>query len=106
MDLVSIVIPCCDPDASLLETIASARAQTHPRVEIIIVDDGSTARESRRILQQAARHADLYIEQSNRGVSAARNAAVRAASGPFFLPLDCQDILEPDFVETCLAAIS
>ena len=105
MDLVSIVIPCYDPDASLLETIASARAQTSARVEIIIVDDGSAAEESRRILRRAAKDADHYIEQANRGVSAARNAGIQAASGSFFVPLDCQDILKPDFVSACLSAI-
>jgi glycosyltransferase involved in cell wall biosynthesis len=105
MDLVSIVIPCYNPDASLLEAIGSARSQTYANVEIIIVDDGSSSNESRAILGRAARDADRYIEQSNRGVAAARNAGVRAASGSFFVPLDCEDVLKPDFVAACLAAI-
>lgn len=106
MDLVSIVIPCFNPDDFLLRTIASARAQENVRVEIILVNDGSAAPESRRILEAAVPRVDRYIEQPNRGVSAARNAGMRAASGRFLLPLDSQDILKPQFASACLAALA
>lgn len=102
---VSVIIPCHNPDAGLLEAIASVRAQEHGAVELVIVDDGSTDPESGAILRQAARLADRYVEQDRRGVSAARNAGARAASGAFLAPLDCQDLLRPDFVRRCLAAL-
>lgn len=106
MDLVSIVIPCFNPDDFLLDTIASARAQENVRVEIILVNDGSEAPASRPILETAAPRVDRYIQQSNRGVSAARNTGMRAASGGFLLPLDSQDILKPQFASACLAALA
>ena len=74
-DLVSIIIPAYNPTAFLLEALASAAAQTHPRTEIILVNDGSDKPESLVILDQAARSVGTYLEQPNRGPSAARNAA-------------------------------
>lgn len=106
MDLVSIVIPCFNPDEYLLNTISSARAQENVRVEIILVNDGSTASKSASILEAAARRVDRYIEQPNRGVSAARNAGMRAASGGFLLPLDSQDLLKPQFAAACVAGLA
>ena len=104
-DLVSIIIPCHNPDTSIFETIASARAQRYSQVEIILTNDGSNALESKAVLSRAARQVDRYLEQPNRGVSAARNAAIQAASGNFIVPLDCQDVLDPDFAAACVNAL-
>ncbi len=79
----SIVIPAYNPTALLLEAMASAAAQTHPRTEIILINDGSDQPESLAILEQAARSAGTYLEQSNQGPSAARNAAFRIAQADY-----------------------
>jgi glycosyltransferase involved in cell wall biosynthesis len=49
-DLVSIVIPAFNPASYLLEAIASASAQTHPHIEIVLVNDGSDQAAGLRIL--------------------------------------------------------
>ncbi len=103
--LVSIVIPAYNPTAFLLEAIASAAAQTHPRTEIILVNDGSDKPESLVILEQAARSVGTYLEQSNQGPSAARNAAFRIARGNYVAPLDADDSLSPTYIATCLSAL-
>jgi len=103
--LVSIVIPAYNPTALLLEAMASAAAQTHPRTEIILVNDGSDQPESLTILEQAARGAGVYLEQSNQGPSAARNAAFRVAQADYIVPLDADDLLSPTYIATCLSAI-
>src|ERR1700693_1467108 len=103
--LVSIVIPAYNPTALLLEAMASAAAQTHPRTEIILVNDGSDQPESLAILEQAARGAGVYLEQSNQGPSAARNAAIRIAQADYIVPLDADDLLSPTYIATCLSAI-
>ena len=104
-DLVSIVIPAYNPASYLLEAIASASAQTHPRVEIILVNDGSNQPESMAILEQAARLTGVYIEQPNAGLGAARNAGFRAARGEYVVPLDADDLIDPTYVTECLAAL-
>jgi glycosyltransferase involved in cell wall biosynthesis/GT2 family glycosyltransferase len=104
-DLVSIIIPAYNPTAFLLEALASAAAQTHPRTEIILVNDGSDKPESLVILDQAARSVGTYLEQPNRGPSAARNAAFRIARGNYVVPLDADDALSPTYIASCLSAL-
>ncbi len=106
MDLVSIVIPCYNPGEWLLPAVASARAQTYPRVEIVLVDDGTDSAESLDYLRSAATRADLFLEQANLGLPAARNTGMRAARGRFVLPLDADDLFEPRYVTECVAAMS
>ncbi len=103
--LVSIVIPAYNPGSYLLEAIASASAQTYPRTEIILVNDGSDKPESIAVLEQASRLAGTYIEQPNRGLGAARNAGFRAARGEYVVPLDADDLIEPAYVTECLTAL-
>ena len=53
--LVSIVIPAYNPAPFLLETIASASAQTHSHTEIVLVNDGTDRADGLAILEQASR---------------------------------------------------
>jgi glycosyltransferase involved in cell wall biosynthesis/GT2 family glycosyltransferase len=103
--LVSIVIPAYNPTSYLLEAIASASAQTYPRVEIIVVNDGSDKPESLAVLDQASSMAGAYIEQPNRGLGAARNTGFRAVRGEYVVPLDADDLIDPEYVAECLAAL-
>jgi glycosyltransferase involved in cell wall biosynthesis/GT2 family glycosyltransferase len=102
MGSVSVVIPCYNPTRFLKETLASVRAQTYGRVEIILVDDGTDHPEARKLLKSAAGGADRYIEQSNQGLAAARNSGFRAARGDYVVPLDADDRLDPAFVSECV----
>jgi glycosyltransferase involved in cell wall biosynthesis/GT2 family glycosyltransferase len=104
-DLVSIVIPAYNPTTYLLEAIASASAQTHRNVEIVLVNDGTDKRESLAILEKAARLVGVYKEQPNRGPAAARNTGFGATHGEYVVPLDADDLLDPAYVTECLAEL-
>ena len=95
----SVVIPCYNHAAYLAEAIESALAQTVP-VEVIVVDDGSTDG-SHKV---ASRYPVQLIRQKNRGLAAARNVAIAAAQCSHILPLDADDVLEPECVERMLTA--
>lgn len=99
MTRVSIVIPCHDDGRYLEEAVASAARQTHDDVEIIIVDDGSSDTHTRTVLARLATAGHRVLTQPNRGVSAARNAGIHAASGGYVLPLDADDRLAPDYAK-------
>jgi len=104
-ELVSIVIPCYNPSAFLRETLASIAAQTHRKIETILVNDGTNRPESLALLNEAAGQVDVYLEQENRGLAAARNTGFRAARGRFIVPLDADDLIQPTFVAECLAEL-
>lgn len=100
--LVSIVITCFNYGRFLGEAIESALGQTHDPVEVVVVDDGSTD-DSRDV---ARRYPVKLVEQANRGVCAARNRGARETRGGHLMFLDADDLLEPTYVERCLAPLA
>jgi glycosyltransferase involved in cell wall biosynthesis len=94
---IAVVIPAFNGALYVEEAIHSALDQTHPPAEVIVVDDGSTD----ATVARASRLADVdarvrVISQANAGVSAARNAGVRASTSDLVAFLDCDDIWYPD----------
>lgn len=105
--LVSILIPAHNAAPWLAATLDSALAQTHPRCEIIVVDDGSTDATLAIAQAHAARHAARLrvVTQPNAGAAAARNHALRLATGDFLQNLDADDLLSPRKLELQLALL-
>lgn len=94
--LVTIVIPTYDDDPEhLREAVASALAQTHPRVEVVVVDDGSSRPETHAALD--ALTSVTLVRQDNAGPAAARNAGAAAGSGEVIICLDADDTLSADY---------
>lgn len=95
--LISILIPAHNAAPWLAATLDSALAQTHPRCEIIVVDDGSTDATLALARAHAARHPGrIHVAtQPNAGAAAARNHALRLARGDFLQFLDADDLLSP-----------
>ena len=103
--LVSILIPCYNAERWVAQTLESALAQTWPHREIILVDDGSRDG-SLAIARTFAARGVQVIAQANRGASAARNTAWRAARGDFLQFLDADDLLAPDKIEQQLSRLA
>jgi glycosyltransferase involved in cell wall biosynthesis len=100
--LVSIVMPAYNEGQMILEAIASCRRQTHPNIEIVIVDDGSEV----PVADTVPAAGDLRIvRQENAGPAAARNRGMLEARGDLIHFLDADDWLEPDCVERKLTAM-
>ncbi|MFT8929656.1 MAG: glycosyltransferase [Sporolactobacillus sp.] len=96
-ELISIVIPVFEAEQTIERCIVSLINQSYEQLEIILVDDGST--------DQSGFLCDLYAEKDNRikvihqqntGVSAARNAGIRAANGDYIGFVDSDDWCERD----------
>lgn len=91
--LVSIIVPTYNRGYCIQRTIDSVRAQTHQNWELIVVDDGSTDNTADVVQSSySGDHRVRYIFQANGGVSAARNAGIRAAYGDFVAFLDSDDV--------------
>jgi glycosyltransferase involved in cell wall biosynthesis len=93
--LVSILIPAYNAEPWIADTIRSALAQTWPRTEVIVVDDGSTDR-TFSIARQFASEKVFVTFQKNQGASAARNLAFSHAQGDYIQWLDADDLLDAD----------
>jgi hypothetical protein len=93
----SVIIPAFNAAATLARAIESVRAQSWPAHEIIVVDDGSTdsSAEVARQFGDAVR----LIQQSNSGVSVARNTGAAAATGDWLAFLDADDWYEVDRIK-------
>ena len=93
--LVSILIPAFNAEKWICDSIESAIAQTWPRKEIIIVDDGS--RDKTFEIARIYSSPDVkVVTQDNCGASSARNRALSLAQGDYIQWLDADDLLAPD----------
>ncbi len=95
---VSIIIPTYNYGNYLGDAVNSCLQQTHPDVETIVIDDGST--DNTRSVCESFGDRITYIYQQNSGVSAARNAGLNIVSGEYVTFLDSDDILTPGSVST------
>jgi glycosyltransferase involved in cell wall biosynthesis len=91
---VTVIIPCYNQAPTLAFAIDSALAQTYPCREIVVVDDGSTDGTAAVAAGYGSRIA--FVQQPNRGLSAARNAGIRRSRGTFIGLIDADDRWLPD----------
>lgn len=102
---VTVVIAAYNSAHYIGQTLDSVQAQTFTDYEVIVVNDGSSDRaELERILQSHPLPI-IYISQENKGVSAARNAAIKVARGEFYTQLDADDQWTPDYLEVQLGVL-
>ncbi len=93
-DTISVVIPTFNRAHCLREAIDSVLLQQYAPIELIVVDDGSTDDTPALLAAYGSRL--TVIRQANSGVSAARNAGIRAASGNLIAFLDSDDRWLPE----------
>jgi len=92
---VSIIIPTYNRAECVVDAIHSAKAQTYPLKQIIVVDDGSCDDTARRVAEVEGVE---YYYQDNRGQGAARNHGLRFAEGEYIASLDSDDLWDEDFL--------
>ena len=92
---VSIIIPAYNSKKLLKTTLFSAIRQTYKKIEIIVVDDGSTDGTYHSIQKILKKYKRIikYIKQENRGLPSARNRGMDLATGDYFFFLDSDDLL-------------
>jgi O-antigen biosynthesis protein len=97
--LISIVMPTWNTDPKLLEeTVRSIQMQTYPNWELCIGDGNSTAQTRSVIRRLKGQDTRIHVEflETNGGISANTNAAMKMARGDFIAFLDHTDLLAPD----------
>lgn len=97
---VSLCITTFDRRTQVITAISSAfRQKYRGPIEIVVCDDGST---DGTVIPAGVK---LVRHEQNRGIAAAKNSALRAATGEFKGILDSDDFYEPTFVATCVARL-
>ena len=96
--LVSVAIPVYNGANYMREAIDSVLAQTYPRVEVLVVNDGScdggATEEAARSYSDRVR----YFSKTNGGVASALNRALAEAKGEYFCWLSHDDMYLPEKV--------
>ena len=105
---VSIIIPCYNsgkylPDA--IDSVIKLDGLDKYQVEAIVVDDGSTDAATIEILRGIKDPMFAVVYRENGGPAAARNTGIAHAGGKYFVFLDADNCLKPDFVTACLEAV-
>lgn len=108
--LVSIITPCYNGTHIIHRLLDSVLSQDYPRVEMFVVDDGSTDNLVRIMEKYFPKFSECgyslqYLHQEHQGQSAALNLGLQEISGEFLLWPDCDDFYSnphaiSTFVET------
>src|SRR5690606_20894541 len=92
MPLLSVIVPCFNQGKYLLELIACfPNYQDQDIYELIIIDDGSTDKETLSILHSIKLNGIKVIRQANQGVCVARNTGIESSDSKYILPIDGDD---------------
>jgi succinoglycan biosynthesis protein ExoO len=103
---VSVIVPNYNGGAFLADSIMSACRQSLRDIEIIVVDDASSDNSVEIIagLMRRDRRIRLLASDRNRGPGAARNRALRVATGEWIAVLDSDDVMHPERLSSLVVA--
>ncbi len=82
----------------MLEALASLSLCNPDLYTVIIVNDGSTDRDTLTTLQDLERQGYFIHHQTNQGLANARNQGISLAQTPYILPLDCDNKIRPNYL--------
>ena len=98
MPLLSIIVAAYDTEDYVVAALASLRNQQWPKIEVIVVDDGSSDDTAARVAEFAAHDKRFrLVRQANAGPGAARNRGAALARGKYIAFFDSDDLADPFF---------
>lgn len=112
--LFSIIVPVYNRPDEVADLLKSLEAQTDRGFEIVIVEDGSTipCLDAEQLTDGTLRVSGhdslrlLYFRKANEGRSIARNYGMERAGGDFFIFVDSDCILPPEYIESLRRSLS
>lgn len=105
--LVSVIVPVYKVETYLQTCVDSILEQPYKNIEVILVDDGSPDRCPMICEEYAQKDPRIrVIHQENRGLPAARNTGLRAASGEWIICADSDDLWKSDLLESVMEVAS
>jgi peptidoglycan-N-acetylglucosamine deacetylase len=96
---VTVMIPAYNEESVIVDTVRSALASVYPKLEILVIDDGSTDRTAELVRSNFGRDPRVrLLLQPNRGKPAALNHALSEATGEIVVSIDADTIVDPEAV--------
>lgn len=110
MDVVTIIIPTYNRAGKIENTLTSVLMQDYSKIEIIVVDDGSTDATESIVYGIAERNTDAnkqirYVIQPNQGACVARNHGMMLATGKYIMFLDSDDLIKKTMLSKQISKI-
>jgi CDP-glycerol glycerophosphotransferase len=103
---ISVIVPVYNVDRYLVPCLESIATQTFGDLEVIMVDDGSTDGSAALAEDFAGRDPRFrLVQQTNGGLSKARNTGIEVATGEFVAFVDSDDVLPPTAYELLIGAL-
>ena len=101
--MISVIVPVYNVETYLEECLDSIQNQTYTDLEVILVNDGSTDG-SQAICERYCQADKRFrlMNQTNQGLSAARNTGVAASRGEFIVFVDSDDMILANYLETLM----
>lgn len=107
MEKVSIIMPCYNDGKYIEEAVQSILNQTYENIELIIVDDGSTDKETKQILSSLEENVKIkLLHTQHRGPARARNIGIEYAQGTYIMPVDSDDTIASSYIEKAVSVLS
>jgi glycosyltransferase involved in cell wall biosynthesis len=98
--LISVIMPVYNVESYLSKAIESVLKQTYKRLELLLIDDGSTDKSGFICDEYAGKDNRIRVfHKKNEGQAEARNVGLNNASGVWILFLDSDDWIEPEMLE-------
>ena len=103
--LVSVGIVSWNSGGDLPRCLASLRRQDYPQLELVVVDNASTD-DSLTLVRDAFPRATVIANAQNRGFCGGHNQAITASKGAYYLPLNPDVDLDPDYISNAVQAMN
>jgi glycosyltransferase involved in cell wall biosynthesis len=105
-DLVSVIVPTRDRVAFLARAVAGILCQSHRRIEVLVVDDGSEDETADYLAAITDPRLHTLRHDRPKGVSATRNRGLASATGEWVAFIDDDDLWAPDKLTRQLHAVN
>lgn len=102
--LVSIIIAVYNGAYDILATLESARLQSYPNKEIIIIDGGSTD-QTQKIIRSNLAGISIFVSEKDKGIGDAWNKGLTLSSGKYIALLNCGDKWPIDYISTHISTL-
>ncbi len=96
---VTVMVPAYNEEAAIVQTVSSALACDYPKLEVLVIDDGSKDRTAELVLANFGHDSRVrLIQQPNRGKPAALNHGLAEATGDVIVSIDGDTIVDPEAI--------